>query len=401
MVADNKKTRWHIVFVATLAGIVAATQIGMVPPAIPEIRADLGVGLVTIGWIVSVFNLMAAILAIAIGMMADRMDIRKVISAGIVMLILGAVAGGFSHSAFSLIGARVIAGLGLVSIAVAAPRLIVGASHTRDYGLTLGIWSTYMPSGIALGMLITPYLLASLDWRQTWFVNAGMLGVILILFLWASRFDQHQPSPRGSKGTRWSDVRKVTHVPGPWLLGGIFVCYSISFFAMMSWFPFFLIETQGKDAVTAGALGALVVAANVIGNISAAVMLRRGFPRWAMQLTAFVVMACCAVGVFSSLVGSEWKVVLAFLFSGVGGFIPSTILSASALHAPTPGQVGTVNGFIVQGSNMGSLSGPPLMAVVVGISGGWLGSWWLSLIVTALGIVLVLKLRAIEAHLKH
>lgn len=110
-------------------------------------------------------------------------------------------------------------------------------------------------------------------------------------------------------------------------------------------------------------------------------------------------MALCAAGVFSSLIGPEWKIPLAFIFSAVGGVLPSTLLVASALHAPTVAQVATVNGVIVQGANVGSLSGPPLMAVVVGISGGWLGTWWLTLIFAVVGILLVLKLRAVEARL--
>ncbi len=97
--------------------------------------------------------------------------------------------------------------------------------------------------------------------------------------------------------------------------------------------------------------------------------------------------------------GPDWKVLLALIFSAVGGIIPSTILSASALHAPISEQVSTVSGVIVQGANLGSLIGPPLMAVVVGISGGWLGVWWLTFIFATFGILLVIKLRMIVMSL--
>ncbi len=195
MANNNAKTDWLIVIIATLAGVAAGMQIGKVPPAIPVIRADLGVSLVTAGWIVSVFNLMAATLAIATGMVADRLDIRKVIAAGIAMLVVGAIAGGFAQGSYSLIAARAIAGLGLVSIAVAAPRMIIGASNPKDYGLALGVWTIYMPTGIVLGMLLTPLLLADLGWRQAWFINGALLSVFLLLFLYLSRsFKPHVPA---------------------------------------------------------------------------------------------------------------------------------------------------------------------------------------------------------------
>jgi len=393
---DNRKTDWRIVIIATLAGVVAGMQIGKVPPAIGVIRADLGVSLVTAGWIVSVFNLMAATLALGLGILADRLNIRRVIAGGVAMLLIGAVVGGLAQGGASLIAARSLAGLGLVSIAVAAPRMIVGASRQQDFGLALGLWSVYMPTGIALGMLLTPLLLTDLGWRQLWFANAALLLLFLLLFLFVTR---HYSSTHPAHRADWNDLRKVTHVPGPWLLAAIFACYTIPYFAMMSWFPLFLIETQGRDTATAAAYGALVVAANVIGCLGSAWLLHRGVQRWLLQVVAFVVMALCAVGVFSTLVGDEWKTPLAFLFSAVGGLLPSSILAASALHSPSPSQVATVNGVIVQGANSGSLTGPPLMAAVVGMTGGWLGTWWLTLLFTAIGILLVLRLRAVELRL--
>lgn len=396
MTIKTETTNWRIVIIATLAGVAAGMQIGKVPPAIGVIRADLGVSLVTAGWIVSVFNLMAATLALGLGILADRLEIRRVIAAGVAMLLIGAAVGGLAQGGASLIAARSLAGLGLVSIAVAAPRMIVGASRPRDYSLALGLWSVYMPTGIALGMLLTPLLLSDLGWRQLWFANAVLLLLFLLLFLFVTR---HYRSTHPAHRTDWSDLRKVTHVPGPWLLGGIFACYTIPYFAMMSWFPLFLIETQGRDTASAAAYGALVVAANVIGCIGSAWLLHHGVRRWLLQVVAFVVMALCAVGVFSTLIGDQWKTPLAFLFSAVGGLLPSSLLAAAALHAPSPAQVATVNGMIVQGANTGSLTGPPLMAAVVGLSGGWLGTWWLTLIFTGIGILLVLKLRAVELRL--
>ena len=41
------QTRWDIVALAVFAGVVAALQVGKVPPALPEIRADLDLSLVT------------------------------------------------------------------------------------------------------------------------------------------------------------------------------------------------------------------------------------------------------------------------------------------------------------------------------------------------------------------
>lgn len=399
MKGRSDRTDWRVMIVATLAGIVAAMQLGKVPPVIPAIQQDLGVSLVMAGWIVSVFNLMAATLAVAMGLLADRVDSRKVLAGGLLMLLLGAFAGGFADCGYTLILARALAGIGLVSIAVAAPRMIVGASAPRDYSLTLGVWSIYMPSGIALGMLLTPLLLPHLGWRQIWFANGALLVLFLLLFLLASPWLKGDRLSGQGSGAGWGDLRRLIHAPGPWLLGAVFACYTIPYFAVISWFPLFLVETQGTALATAAAYGALVVAANVIGNLGAAWLLHRGAQRWQLQMIGFGVMALCGTGIFSPLLGVEWKIPLAVLFSAVGGLLPAVILAASPVHAAAPGQVATVNGFVVQGASIGSLLGPPVMALTVALSGGWSGSWWLILIATVIGMLLVLKLHRLELQL--
>ena len=47
------KTRWGIVALAIAAGVVAAIQVGKVPPLITQLQADLDLSLVAAGWLAS------------------------------------------------------------------------------------------------------------------------------------------------------------------------------------------------------------------------------------------------------------------------------------------------------------------------------------------------------------
>lgn len=75
------------------AGIAAGLQVGKIPPALPMPRESLNADLITAGWIISVFNLVAATLGIATGLAADRLDTRNMTAAGIFMMLLGAFGG--------------------------------------------------------------------------------------------------------------------------------------------------------------------------------------------------------------------------------------------------------------------------------------------------------------------
>lgn len=396
---SNERTRWSIVFAATAAGIAAGLQVGKVPPAIPAIRESLDIGLVAAGWIASIFNLTGATLAIASGLITDHSGARRVVSAGLLLLALGAFAGSFAEGTISLLLARTLAGLGLVTIAVASPRLIVSAARPRDYGLALGIWSIYMPCGMALAMVLAPLFLETVGWRGFWLANALLMVAIWAWFMWATRSVSPPVVSDGARQRTWRDIAPVIKLPGPWILGAIFGCYALQFFAMLSWLPTLLIETQGMAVATASLLGALAVAANMIGNLGGAWLMHRHVPRWTLQLVALVVMALCAAVVFSGGTPPGWIVPAAFLFSAAGGLLPAATLASSAFHAPRADQVGTVNGVIVQGANLGSLSGPPLMALAVSLAGGWTGTWWLLVISGALGMVLIAILRRVERGL--
>ena len=47
---------WGVVAVALIAGVIAAGHVGKLPPALPSIRAELGMDIVTAGWLASLFN---------------------------------------------------------------------------------------------------------------------------------------------------------------------------------------------------------------------------------------------------------------------------------------------------------------------------------------------------------
>jgi hypothetical protein len=52
----DSKTRWGIVAIALVAGLIAAAYVGKLPPALPAIRAELGLDLISAGYLASLFQ---------------------------------------------------------------------------------------------------------------------------------------------------------------------------------------------------------------------------------------------------------------------------------------------------------------------------------------------------------
>ena len=383
-------TRWLVVSAMIASGIAASLHVGKVPPAIPALREELELGLVAAGWVASIFNLIGATLGIASGLAADRLGARRVLAAGLVFLTAGSLWGATVDSGTALLATRVLSGLGLVTVAVAAPGIIVAVSPPRDHGLALGAWSIYMPTGMAIAMLSAPMVLPELGWRGLWLIHASATAIVLASVLAATRDVSARPGvPR-----RISTV--ALRRPGPWLLAAAFACYTVQFFAVVTWIPTFLVESHGSTREAAALAGALVVAANIIGCLAGAWLLHREVARWKLLAITYLVMAPCAAGAFSAVIPPVLVVALAAVFSAVGGLLPAAILAGTAVHAPSRDHVATVNGFVVQGSHVGVVVGPPVLAMLVATSGSWEQGWILMAVLGIAGLGVTAGIRAVE-----
>lgn len=384
-------TRWGIVWLATAAGILAAMQVGKVPPVIPQIAADLAIGMVTAGFVISIFLAASAFLGPIGGVLGDRIGHRRYLIGGLACVAVASFAGGLAPDAATLLIARFVEGFGFLAVSVAAPSIIVAVSARRDMPVALGIWGAYMPAGIALMMVATPALIDPLGWRGIWFLNAGLVVLFLLLFAATTKGTGGRPDNPGSL----ADVRIALSRPGPWLLAACFLVYAIQFLGMMSWLPSFFVEEAGFASGLAAVTTAGIVALNAVGNPIGGWLLRF-VARWALLGLAAATLGVLAVVVFAPGVGIGLKIALAAMFSLVGGFIPAAALTGAPVFAPSPAQIGATNGIIVAGAFLGSLIGPPAVAAVVGWAGGWSDARWFLFAMAAAGVVLALALRGIE-----
>ena len=271
-------SRWSITALAVLAGIIAALQVGKVPPALPLIADDLGLSRVTVGLVASLFFAAGAGFGIGMGALADRYQERRLLLAGLLMLALGSLLGGLIGDTSVLLVTRVIEGLGFTVLTVAAPKIIATATRPPDQPLAFGIWSTFMPAGMAAIMVLSPALLAGLGWQGVWLLNAAVLVVAALTIGWGLGRAGWADTATSDAGFDWPGMRALALRPGPWLFGLCFVLYTMQWFAIMAWLPTFLIESLGRSPTSAALLGALVVFVNVIGNLTAAWAMHRGVP---------------------------------------------------------------------------------------------------------------------------
>lgn len=391
--AASDATRWAHVVLVVFVGALAACQIGKVAPALPVIRAELGIAMVGAGWIASVYTGTAVAFGLIAGALADRYGPRNTLAAGLLLIAVGSLAGSAMHALGPMIASRIIEGMGFTLIVVSAPGLIFTFTAPRHRGLAMGIWGLFMPLGVTTMLLLAPVMLGLWGWRPLWWLNAGLaLAAMALLFGTGIGGGRRLVDP-----TRlWRDLAVTVRRPEPWIFSIAFGLFSIQFSPMTAWLPTFLMEVQARSPEAAGAMAAFVAMMHAPGAVMGGWLVGRGLPRWLVIAVAMVLMALTTLATYALGLPPLVAYGAAVLFSVAAGLIPTVILTAAPAMAPSMAQVGAFNGILVLGANVGTLAGPPGFAAVVSAFDTWgAGGLYLALIALA-GVAAAMVIRGLE-----
>ncbi len=426
------------------AGVAAAIHVGKLPPALPALQQALGIGLVTGGFLISMVQLAAMTLGLAVGLAADGLGLRRVMVSGLALQSAASLAGAFTTDVRVLLALRGLEGLGFLLAATPAPSLI--RRHVAAQGLQsrLGLWGAYMPLGTALALLTGPVWIAAHGWPAWWLLTAA-LSAVMAVALWvglppdagtpgcgarshgavggmspgraAAAADVPPGSASGPSGPSgptvsptvpppgaWRDRLALTlRAPGPWLVALAFGAYSAQWLAVVGFLPSIYAQA-GFLPAAAGAATALAAAVNMVGNIVAGRLLQRGVAPQRLLQAGYLAMALGAVGLYAPLwpagplaFAGPYAAVL--LFSCVGGLVPGTLFAQAVRLAPSPSAVSTTVGWMQQWSSFGQFAGPPLVAWVAGLAGGWSFSWMVTGTCAVAGLVLACRIGRLHARL--
>lgn len=393
------KTDWLIVYIALGAGIIGAAHIGKMPPALPLVRSELELSMVTGGWVVSIFSATAVLIGLGVGGISDRVGPWRLVMVGLAAMAVGGILGSFADSGWSLLATRFLEGLGFLAVVVSSPAIIAHAAEGSSRKTALGLWATYFPVGMGLMMVVSPLFLNQFGWRTFWLVLVGLCCLwLLVMAATRNRAPAESVRAHAPKPILENLKRTLPH-PGPWIMAFCFFAYSLNWMALMVWLPTFLIESRQSTTTAAALIGALVVLTNAPGNFAAGWLLNRHVPHWALVLVSFMVMALTSIGIFSDALSDGLRLALCLLFSALSGMLPGTVLAAVPTIAPSTNQIGIINGMLVQGSHMGQIIGPPLLALVITLTGSWQASLYVILGSAIIGCLLALGLKAIEGRM--
>lgn len=380
--APPARTHTLALIAALAAGVIAGCAFAKMAPALPLLKKELALTLVQAGWLASTFNALALVSAIFFGVFSDRIGALRSCLFGLACMVAGGTLGALSPGTGVLIASRLVEGLGFIAIIVSAPSLIVAATAPQKRGLAFGFWSSYMPFGSALVLAASPLAIAAAGWRGIWFA-VSLAAAACAVLLYSQR--RHYGGTSGGARRSLASIRASLTQPVPWWLGAAFALYTVQNVGVFLWLPTYLIETRGMSTTDASLLGALSIFVNVFGNVAGGWLIQRGVPRGRIIGTAFIVAGALFTGMFSAALPDGARYALVLLYNISCGVIPAAALSGGARYARSPAEVGSIQGLIVQITNVGIFFGPPVIAAAVTYAHSWDAALWVMLAAAVAG----------------
>lgn len=373
-------THWPAVWVIFAGGLAAGSYMTKVPPALPAMRADLGLTLIESGWVQTMLYTIGAFAGVFFGAVADRFGPKRIALAGLALMVAGGLLGAAAPGYVVLLASRFVEGVGFMLFVVSAAPLIAAATLPADRATAFSLWSSYMPTGGTLALLLSPLALGSFGWRGLWLAlaaYAALCAVLVARSVPAARFG-------GGIGSLRLLAESVLR-PGSLALCLGFICYVGQWNSLMTWLPTYVVEERGASHAGAALLLAAYVAINILGNQLGGVLLRLGVPRWIVMAGGAAAMGITGVGLLSSAPDAV-RIACALAFSVLGGVIPAAVFSGTAVHAKSPQHIGTTNGMVTQSSHLSQFVIPILIAWVASRAGGWEASLRVMLTLAIVGV---------------
>ncbi len=303
----------QVLTVLALVNFVNYVDRQIIFPLFPLLRQHFSLSDLQLGMLGSAFSLVHALAALPLGMLADRVARKKVISYSLFFWSCATFVSGIAVSFRALLTGRALVGIGEAAYAPAAQSMITGVFPREVRARVQGIFDTGMFIGGAVGLAVGAIIGEKFGWRPAFFI-VGLPGLLLGLIIF-----RLQEPPRADQ-ERYVPVRHLLRVPAylMLLIGGWFITFAA--YAYITWGPDFVYRYKRFTLAEAGlGLGAITIVAGTLGVLAGAALSDRMARRFSWGRISIVPVGFLVSSplIYLALRGSDRAGVLALFAVGV------------------------------------------------------------------------------------
>jgi EmrB/QacA subfamily drug resistance transporter len=299
--------------------------------ALSSIQSDLHISQSELEWVVNGYALTFAVLMLTGGKLADMLGRRRIFIVGLVIFTAASLACGLATGADSLIGARVVQGVGAALMNPATLSIITATFPPRQRGMAIGIWVGVSAMALAIGPLVGGIITEQINWSWIFFINVpvGIAGIVVARYAIDETRDESEEQRLDLPGLISSGVGLFALTYGlieannyGWTSGRILASFALAVVALV---VFVLLELRQrvpmldlsffKDPTFTGAITVMLLVALAmfgvfffnslfLGNILHYSPIQIGATF--LPMTILIVFVAPLAGRFSDKIGSRW-----------------------------------------------------------------------------------------------
>lgn len=177
---DEPRRSWTVFTLMIAAQFMVILDVSVVNVALPSISGALHLSAAQYQWAVSAYVLVSGGLLLLGGRVADLLNRRSALLAGVGLFTAASLASGLAQTPLTLILARGAQGAGAALLTPAALSIIMTAYAGRQRQTALAVWGTVGSLGIAAGVLFGGALTSALGWRAVFFINVPIGAAVVV-----------------------------------------------------------------------------------------------------------------------------------------------------------------------------------------------------------------------------
>jgi predicted MFS family arabinose efflux permease len=317
---DFSATQWTVLVILVLINFVNYVDRQIIFSLFPALRAEFHLSHKQLGTLASAFTVILAIASLPLGMLADRVSRRMIISAGVIFWSAATFVSGLANSYYTLLVARGLVGIGEASYTPAGTAVITATFSKQIRARVQGIFDTGMFVGGAAGIVLGGIIAQWLGWRAAFFI-VGVPG--LILGLSGLKLPEPPKSARQEQEARLP-LRDLVRVPAYLMVLASAWFSSFAGYTYVAWGPEFVQEYKGFTPSQSGlSLGVTVLVAGSMGILVGASISDRLAHLWAWGRAAIVPLGFVIAAPLIFMAVHSAGMFHFILFFGIGTFFLS------------------------------------------------------------------------------
>ncbi len=181
------KAAWAILAAMGFGALIAQMFSTVIGPALPTIKADLGLGLSAQTWTITAYSLAFGAALVAGGRMGDLVGEVKMIVIGFVIFGGGLLMSAIAVGGPLMISGRAIQGIGIGISAPATLSIVVNSFPLVQRGFAVGVWGFAHGLGLLVGPLFAAWMMDVASWRWVFWVALPLTALVILVTVVATR----------------------------------------------------------------------------------------------------------------------------------------------------------------------------------------------------------------------